>query len=505
VKYQNALDSYVKYLNEAGYGKGEIDNKRAILSKRLSYALVLFHPAIPDSLKEIDRPRFYGRGRIYYTERSEKIETVTGFLKILKKEQQEIRYLNMISFLEHHHEEMFHENESIHGFLRAIGFCIDLDTITEPVFGQSMQYLRSGASRDESCSRSFFKFCFSRDWLSFNPNKGRKDEYARVFEADFLAGVEGKWRRGLEEYIDYLRFEKNFSDGGVDYNIRKLKVFTVWLSERKGKRPTTELLKQFLEYKKDKGVKDITLGKYLYTIKYFFDFMIDRGRIKTNPALELKIKSRSYAEGDVLSEPEVLKVIEYLDEEISQREKQSGIVGHKYHFIAVRNLCLFHILITTGLRLSEISRMRLKDIDAGKKTIHITAKGNRNVRQKIREAQLDDYVWQALQNYLKVREEPGQEYLWISQNNLPLSNCGLNAIVKTMIEKTGINKRISPHRLRATCASRYVREGMDPVTLKTIMGHRSITTTIDQYVQLTEEELREIWKKTNPLAGMDDE
>jgi site-specific recombinase XerD len=46
---------------------------------------------------------------------------------------------------------------------------------------------------------------------------------------------------------------------------------------------------------------------------------------------------------------------------------------------------------------------------------------------------------------------------------------------------------------------------MDPVTLKTIMGHRSITTTIDQYVQLTEEELREIWKKTNPLAGMDDE
>ena len=505
MKYQNAVERYVKYLSEAGYAKSEIDNKKARLSRRLSYALVLFHPALPDSVKELDRPSFYLRGRIYFDERAERIETVNRFLNVLKKEQNEIRYLNLNSFLQHHHEELFYENETIQRFFRALGFSINLDTITEKVFGQSMEYLRSGASRDESCSRSFFKFCFSRDWISFNPNKGRKDEYARVFEADFLAGVEGKWRRELEEYIDYLRFEKNLSDGGVDYQIRKLKVFAVWLSERKVKRPTTGVLKQFLTFKKDGGVKDITLGKYLYIIKYFFDFMIDRGRLKANPALELKIKHRSYAEGDVLSEPEILKVIEYLDEEISQREKQPGIVGHKYHLIAVRNLSLFHILITTGLRLSEISRIRLKDIDVGKKTIHITAKGNRNVRQKIRETQLDDYVWQALQNYLKVREEPGQEYLWISQNNMPLSNSGLNAIVKTMIEKAGINKRISPHRLRATCASRYVREGMDPVTLKTIMGHRSISTTIDQYAQLTEEELREIWQKTNPLARMDDE
>ena len=126
----------------------------------------------------------------------------------------------------------------------------------------------------------------------------------------------------------------------------------------------------------------------------------------------------------------------------------------------------------------KLSGIRLKDIDVGKKTIHITAKGNRNVRQKIRETQLDDYVWQALQNYLKVCQEPGQEYLWISQNNIPLSNSGINAIVKTMIKNAGINKRISPHRLRAT---------------------------IDKYAQLTEEELREIWKKTNPLAGMDNE
>lgn len=505
MKYQNAFDSYVKYLNEVGYGKGEIDNKKAILGKRLSYALALFHPAIPDSLKELGRLSFYSRGRIYFNERSGRIETVNRFLDILKEEQNEIRYLNLDSFLQHHHEELFDENEWIQKFFKALGFSIDLDSITEKVFGQSMEYLRSGRARDESYSRSFFKYCFNQDWVAFDPNERKREIYTRVFEADFLAEVGGKWRRELEEYIEYLRFEKNLSDGGVDYQIRKLKVFAVWLSKRKAKRPNTELVKQFLAFKKEAGVKDITLAKYLYTIKYFFDFMIDKGRLKTNPALELRIKDRSYAEGDILNEQEVFKVIEYLDEEVSRREKQPGIVGHKYHLIAERNLCLFHMLISTGLRLSEISRIQLEDIDWSKKTIHITAKGNRNVRQKIREIQVDDYVWQVLQSYLKVRGEPGQQYLWISRNKTPLSNSGINASVKMMVKKAGINKRISPHRLRATCASRYVKKGMDPLTLKTVMGHRSISTTMDQYARLTEEELREIWKKTNPLAGMKDE
>jgi len=73
------------------------------------------------------------------------------------------------------------------------------------------------------------------------------------------------------------------------------------------------------------------------------------------------------------------------------------------------------------------------------------------------------------------------------------------------VKKAGIEKRISPHRLRATCASVYAKNGMDPFSLKTLMGHQSIATTMQHYTRLNEEELREVWKKTNPLAEMDDE
>jgi site-specific recombinase XerD len=82
---------------------------------------------------------------------------------------------------------------------------------------------------------------------------------------------------------------------------------------------------------------------------------------------------------------------------------------------------------------------------------------------------------------------------------------GVNKAIVTRVRGAGIEKRISPHRLRATCASLYLRKGMDPFSLKTLLGHNSIATTMAHYSRFTEEELREVWKRSNPLAGIDDE
>lgn len=84
-----------------------------------------------------------------------------------------------------------------------------------------------------------------------------------------------------------------------------------------------------------------------------------------------------------------------------------------------------------------------------------------------------------------------------------MSNSGINKVITTRLKQAGIDKRISPHRLRATGTSLYVKKGMDPFSLKILKSHQSIATTMDKYVRLTEDELRAIWKKTNPLAGMD--
>jgi site-specific recombinase XerD len=158
-----------------------------------------------------------------------------------------------------------------------------------------------------------------------------------------------------------------------------------------------------------------------------------------------------------------------------------------------------------GLRLSEVARMRVQDVEAESRTLRVRGKGNRSSRAKLRTVAVPDTVWKKLLAYQRVRPQPGQQYLWISWTGVPLRPAGINKLVHARIRQAGLSDAVSPHGLRATCASLYVKRGMDPYSLKTLLGHESLKTTMDHYTRLTEEELREVWKRSNPLAGYDDE
>jgi site-specific recombinase XerD len=149
--------------------------------------------------------------------------------------------------------------------------------------------------------------------------------------------------------------------------------------------------------------------------------------------------------------------------------------------------------------------IQLGDIDVVRHSVRIKAKGNREVREKNRTLLIEEAGWKTLQTYLKVRHYPRQPYLWISWQGTPLRASGINKIVHRRVREAGIEKPISPHALRTTCASLYVDKGMDPYSLKSLLGHESLRTTMDHYVRCTEKQLREVWKNTNPLTGYDDE
>jgi site-specific recombinase XerD len=266
-------------------------------------------------------------------------------------------------------------------------------------------------------------------------------------------------------------------------------------------------VKEFIEYKRSQGLKDTTLNKFLYTIRYFFDFLIAEGVVKQkiNPAQDLRVKGHQYAKRQALTESELKQVIDYLEQEIYRTKDAVQISTMVLHFRARRDLCLLLWFVLYGLRLSEMAGIQLDDIDFEKRSIRIHAKGNRQMRKKYRTLLIEQVGWEALQGYLKVRPYPGQPYLWISWRGSPLCASSINKVVHLIIGKAGIQKPISPHALRTTCASLYISKGMDPYSLKSLLGHESLKTTMDHYARLTEEQLREIWKNTNPLAGFDDE
>jgi len=510
MRYQQAVETYLTDLGQKEYSKGEIQRKAGLLRKWLSYALSLFQPGMPKELSKLDQPVFYFRGKIFTEVTEEKRKAVEHFLEVLRSEP--ITYMSVAVFMKNYRRhyletevEKEQKEEALASFLRAVGCTIDIRKISKKTYQQCLDYLASiRVQRVQGYSKAFFHFCHDQGWISFNPYEERRSPYQKLFEADFISET-GIWGNRLKSYLHYLKFERNLSEGGIDHQVRKLKIFAGWLDSEGVKKVKVDILKTFTDKKRREGVAEATVGKYLYSIKYFFQFLVHRGDILENPAGKLKITGHTYSEGEILTEIEVNQVLEHLEKEISQTTGAHDIQRMTQYFRAVRDVSMFHFFTYTGMRLSEVIGIEMKDIDFEKQSVRFKAKGNRQYRKKYRELLLDDSLWAVLERYLKVRGHPGQRYVWLSFTGSGLSLSRVIGVIKSRVKQAGIDKKISPHRLRATCASLYVRKGMDPFTLKTLMGHQSIATTMDKYAQLTEEELREIWKKTNPLAGMDDD
>lgn len=490
---QQAVQVYLEQLKESGYSYSDRARKARILNRWFIIAVALHHPTVPSKLHALSFSSLPEASRE---------EEAKHFLEFFQKESASIKYLNLRVFLKAH-PELFDSATSV---LRLLAGRLALKDISERVGKQMLEYLKTlSANRAVSYSRAFFVFCYEQGWLSWNPHRPQRAATERVFEADFLGA--GIWADRLRKYLKYLDEERNLSAGGIDYYARKLKVFTEWLEGHRCTDVQTATLKDFIRFKREQSLKETTLSKFLYSIRYFFDFLITQGLVKQkiNPAQELRIKGHQYAKRQMLMETELKQVIDCLEQEVYVSRDAEEISGMILHFRAVRDLCLLLLFVLYGLRLSEMAGIRLDDIDFDKRSISIRAKGNRQVRKKNRTILIEEVGWRALGEYLKVRRYPGQPQLWISWKGGPLRASSINRTIHRCIHKAGIPKSISPHCLRTTCASLYVNKGMDPYSLKTLLGHESLNTTMDHYARLTEEQLREVWKNTNPLSGFDDE
>ena len=490
---QQAVQAYLDHLRSSGYTKREQERKSRILSRCFLPALALYHRAIPSrvfTLSLSDLPT------------SQAKEEAKQFIQIFHNDSVSITYLNLAVFFEAHPELL----DSATDILHLLAGRLVIQEVSERVGKPVLRYLEGfPTDRAATYSRTFLVFCYEQGWLSWNPHLRQKAPTERVFEDDFLGS--GIWADRIRLYMKYLSEKRNVSAGGIDYTVRKLKVFTEWLEGRAHKEVQLTTVKEFIQHKRAQGLKDTTLNKFLYAIRYFFDFLIAEGLVKknTNPAQQLRIKGHQYEKRQALTEAELKQVIDYLEQEVYQTKNAEQISNMIVHFRARRDLCLLLWFVLYGLRLSEMAGIRLDDIDFEKRSIRIQAKGNRQVRNKYRTILIEEVGWEALRAYLKVRRYPGQPYLWISWNGSPLRAHSLNNLVHQRVRKAGIQKPVSPHALRTTCASLYVSKGMDPYSLKSLLGHESLKTTMDHYARLTEDQLREVWKNTNPLAGFDDE
>ena len=310
---------------------------------------------------------------------------------------------------------------------------------------------------------------------------------------------ESKLPKRVDDFVSYLKNIKEQSPNtiinytydltllfkylvGRDYNVKNYDNINIgFVDDDFIRNITLSDLYDFLNYVEvDRKNSAYAKTRKIATLKSFFKFLnVKMKIIDENPTLELetpKIKKR-------------LPVYLTLDQ--SKKVLESMNKGKKYYS---RDYCIFVLFLNCGMRLSELCNIKLKDIKED--TITIIGKGD-----KERTVYLNEECIKAINNYLKDRKELNvyNEYLFLSKRKTQITSKAVEDLVKKHIENAGFkDKKYTPHKLRHSAATMYLKEGVDIRFIQEILGHENISTT-EIYTHVDDEELRRI-VNNSPLS-----
>jgi integrase/recombinase XerD len=288
------------------------------------------------------------------------------------------------------------------------------------------------------------------------------------------------WNLYLKNFKIHMQLEKSLSPNTIEAYENDLSKLQHYLQKNDLKADplaiTPEILTGFVHWSATTGSSPRAQARMLSGIKSFFKYLMLEDLILKNPAQHISSPRMGRKIPEVLSLLEIDKMITCID--MSQPQ------GH-------RNRAIIEILYGSGLRVSEAVELKISEVFFEDEYIKITGKGN---KQRIVP------MGSASATQLKLYMESGrsfikpakgfEDHVFLNQNGKKLSRVMIFLIIKSLAQKAGIHKNISPHTLRHSFATHLVEGGADLRAVQDMLGHESITTT-EIYTHLDREYLRE--------------
>lgn len=248
-----------------------------------------------------------------------------------------------------------------------------------------------------------------------------------------------------------------------------------------------EIFIQYLAQKKDKRS---TQSRKISTLRSFYRFLNKRNIIPVNPVELISLR------GDHKKLPEFL----YSDEMVKVLKSISTTTP-----LGLRNMALLELFYATGMRVSEISNLKLDQIDFELNLILVHGKGNKDRYVAfVEEAKtaLNNYLVEARKKLLLHKTDYG--YVFLNSNGNRITSRGLEYIIKNIFLNAGVSASVHPHMLRHTFATQMLNNGADLRTVQELLGHESISTT-QIYTHVTKQHLCDIYHKYFPRDNKENE
>jgi integrase/recombinase XerD len=292
----------------------------------------------------------------------------------------------------------------------------------------------------------------------------------------------------LDTYISYLTAERGASLHTIDAYNRDIMGFIKYLeqgvdegneSDREtpvsaDKDLTPDAVEAYMGYLRDRGKKTRSIVRAVSALRGFFNFLLADGNIAHNPFEELEIPKFKMPIPDVLSEEEMLKLLQMPGESRT----------------SVRDRTILEMLYATGLRVSELIQLKKSDINLEGGFLIASGK-----RSKERVVPLGEFSRQAIKQYIE-KEKPKGIFLFPNKRGEKLTRQAIWKIIRkygNKMEKT----HISPHTIRHTFATHLLEGGADLRSVQILLGHEDISTT-QIYTHVDKKRLKEIHKKYHP-------
>ncbi len=297
------------------------------------------------------------------------------------------------------------------------------------------------------------------------------------------------WQSYIKGFKAFLQLERSLSVNSIEAYIHDIEKFVQYLDCQKlnitPEKIELKHLQDFLKWINELGMGARSQSRIISGIKAFYKYLLLEDIIKVNPTELLESPRIGRKLPDTLSIEEINKLIEAID--LSKPE-------------GVRNKAILETLYGCGLRVSELTGLKISNLYFNEGFIKIIGKGDKerlvpigNSAQKHINIYLEN-----IRNHLTVKKD-SEDILFLNKRGGKISRVMIFIIIKELAGKIGLKKTISPHTFRHSFASHLVDGGADLRAVQEMLGHESIITT-EIYTHLDREYLRDAIMRFHPRA-----
>ncbi|HAJ82812.1 site-specific tyrosine recombinase XerD [Zunongwangia profunda] len=295
-----------------------------------------------------------------------------------------------------------------------------------------------------------------------------------------------KWEYILKDYLTYLKLERGLSVNSISsYELDLIKLINFLKVKSISASPLTidqETLQLFL-YEIAKELNSRSRARIISGLKSFFNYLIFEDYRKDNPTDLIEAPKIGRKLPETISVEEIDELIAAID--LTKTEGE-------------RNRAIIETLYGCGLRVSELTNLRISDLYFEEGFIKVTGKGD-----KQRFVPISDYNIKYITIYkdqVRAHQEikpEASDTLFLNRRGARLTRAMIFTIIRQLAEKANIRKKISPHTFRHSFATHLLENGADLRAIQQMLGHESITTT-EIYMHMDRTYLREVLETYHP-------